>query len=121
MHRCPAQKQLTVIRSLCIYAVLPHFEGWGARSGGCAAGTLRGRSPAGVPQRGHAVRPAFRIRRAPRQRQKADPSQPEKARLHKKTTQNRRAKKQPPPRMGKLLFYKDMNRLTLFFLRLWRR
>ena len=49
-----------------------------------AAGTLRGRSPAGVPQRGHAVRPAFRIRRAPRQRQKADPSQPEKAGLHKK-------------------------------------
>lgn len=84
MHRCPAQKQLTVIRSLCIYAVLPHFEGWGARSGGCAAGTLRGRSPAGVPQRGHAVRPSFRIRRAPHQRQKADPSQPEKAGLHKK-------------------------------------
>lgn len=50
MHRCPAQKQLIVIRSLCIYAVLPHFEGRGA----------------------------------PRQRQKADPSQPEKAGLHKK-------------------------------------
>ena len=65
MHRCPAQKQLIVIRSLCIYAVLPHFEGWGARSGGYAAGTLRGYGPAGVPQRGHAVRPAFRIRRAP--------------------------------------------------------
>ena len=104
MHRCPAQKQLIVIRSLCIYAVLPHFEGWGARSGGCAAGTLRGRSPAGVPQRGHAVRPAFRIRRAPRQRQKADPSQPEKAGLHKKTTQNRRAKKATSATDGEAAF-----------------
>ena len=30
-------------------------------------------------------------------------------------------KRQPPPRMGKLPFYKDMERLTLLFLRLWRR
>ena len=45
----------------------------------------------------------------------------EKGRAAQKATRNRRAKKQSPPRMGKLLFYKDMNRLTLLFLRLWRR
>ena len=44
-----------------------------------------------------------------------------KGRAAQKATRNRRAKRQPPPRMGKLLFYKDMERLTLFFLRLWRR
>lgn len=114
------KKQLTVIRSLCIYAVLPHFEGWGARSGSCAAGTLRGRSPAGVPQRGTPCAPPS-VYGAPPPAAKSRSLPAGKGRAAQKTTRNRRAKKQPPPRMGKLLFYRDMNRLTLLFLHLWRR
>lgn len=84
MHRCPAQKAANGYTQPVHIRRFAALRGMGRTFRRLCAGTLRGRSPAGVPQRGHAVRPAFRIRRAPRQRQKADPSQPEKAGLHKK-------------------------------------